>query len=115
MRSDRATSNSWTELKNKSETIINSGKSSKMVDPDVTRQLLHAVQQINDSTTAATRPSRTEGSLTRNSGIIPGAIAATVFIAFLLALYAVLWKCMVSPPQRKHSKVRVRVQQRNSV
>ncbi|XP_050931199.1 uncharacterized protein sb:cb288 isoform X2 [Lates calcarifer] len=98
MRSDRATSNSWTELKNKSETIINSGKSSKMVDPDVTRQLLHAVQQINDSTTAATRPSRTEGSLTRNSGIIP-----------------VLWKCMVSPPQRKHSKVRVRVQQRNSV
>lgn len=29
-----------------------------------------------------------------------GAIAATVFIAFLLALYAVLWKCMVSPPQR---------------
>lgn len=29
-----------------------------------------------------------------------GAIAATVFIIFLLALYAVLWKCMVSPPKR---------------
>ncbi|XP_035854846.1 uncharacterized protein sb:cb288 isoform X3 [Sander lucioperca] len=47
---------------------------------------------------------------------LEGAIAATVFIAFLLALYAVLWKCMVSPPpQRKHSKVRMRVKQRTSV
>lgn len=32
--------------------------------------------------------------------VLLGAIAATVFIAFILALYAVLWKCMVSPPQR---------------
>lgn len=29
-----------------------------------------------------------------------GAIAATLFIGLLLLLYAVLWKCMVSPPQR---------------
>lgn len=28
------------------------------------------------------------------------AIAATLFIAFILALYTVLWRCMVSPPQR---------------
>ncbi|XP_051279681.1 uncharacterized protein sb:cb288 isoform X1 [Dicentrarchus labrax] len=88
----------------------------KMVDPDVpTWQLLHTVQQRNVTTAAATRPSQTDDSLTKSSGIIPGAIAATVFIAFLLALYAVLWKCMVSPPQRKHSKVRVRVHQRTSV
>ncbi|XP_044051063.1 uncharacterized protein sb:cb288 isoform X2 [Siniperca chuatsi] len=86
-----------------------------MVHPDLLpRQLLQTVQQRNGSTTTAT-PSRTEDSSTRSSGIIPGAIAATVFIAFLLALYAVLWKCMVSPPQRKHSKVRVRLQQRTSV
>lgn len=32
--------------------------------------------------------------------VLLGAIAASVFIAFLLVLYAVLWKCMVSPPQR---------------
>ncbi|XP_039659475.1 uncharacterized protein sb:cb288 isoform X3 [Perca fluviatilis] len=82
----------WTEVKNKSKTVIGNGNSSEMGDPDLTRQLLHTVQQRN------------------------GAIAATVFIAFLLALYAVLWKCMVSPPpQRKHSKVRMRVKQRTSV
>nr|XP_046243967.1 uncharacterized protein sb:cb288 isoform X2 [Scatophagus argus] len=87
-----------------------------MVDPDLlTRQLLHTVQQRNGSTAAATPPSHAEDSLGKSSGIIPGAIAATVFISFLLALYAVLWKCMVSPPKRKHSKVRVRVQQRTSV
>ncbi|KAG7221400.1 hypothetical protein INR49_017276 [Caranx melampygus] len=81
----------WTEVNNKSKSVVDNGNSSKMVDPDLTQQLLHAVQQSN------------------------GAIAATVFITLLLALYAVLWKCMVSPPQRKHSKVRVRVQQKDSV
>ncbi|XP_040010253.1 uncharacterized protein sb:cb288 isoform X3 [Xiphias gladius] len=94
----------WTEAKYKNKTVVGIGNSSKMVDPDLALQLLHAVQQRNGSTGAATRPSFTEESLTRSSGIIPGAIAATVFIAFLLALYAVLWKCMVSPPQRKHRK-----------
>ncbi|XP_070690319.1 uncharacterized protein [Pempheris klunzingeri] len=108
----------WREVKNRSRRSTRNGNNSKMIDPDLlTRQLLHTVEQGNGSTAAATRPSRTEDSLTRTSGIIPGAIAATVFIAFLLALYAVLWKCMVSPPppQRKHSKVRVRVQQGTSV
>nr|XP_055024493.1 uncharacterized protein sb:cb288 [Misgurnus anguillicaudatus] len=37
----------------------------------------------------------------RTSGIIPGAIAGAVFIGFLLALYAVLWKCMVTQPKRR--------------
>ncbi|XP_068995046.1 uncharacterized protein [Embiotoca jacksoni] len=103
------------EVKNKSKTVTSDGNSSRMVDPDLRGQLLHTVQQRNVSTAAATRPSWAEDSLTRSSGIIPGAIAATVFIAFLLGLYAVLWKCMVSPPPRKQSKVRVRVQQRTSV
>ncbi|XP_041793520.1 uncharacterized protein sb:cb288 [Chelmon rostratus] len=115
MKADRTASKMWTEVKNKSMTAVSEGNSSKMVDLDLlTGQLSHTVQQRNGSTAAATRPSRTEESLTATSGIIPGAIAATVFIAFFLALYAVLWKCMVSPPQRKHSKVRVRVQQRTS-
>ncbi|XP_054467246.1 uncharacterized protein sb:cb288 isoform X2 [Anoplopoma fimbria] len=82
-----------------------------MVDPDLTPQLLNTVQLRN----ATTHPSHPEDSLTSSSGIVPGLIAATVFIAFLLALYAVLWKCMVSPPQRKHSKVRMRVKQRTSL
>ncbi|KAM9360856.1 uncharacterized protein ABDE67_001484 [Symphorus nematophorus] len=116
MKSDRTASKMWTEVQNKSRTATSNSNSSKMVDPDLlTRQLLHTVQQRNGSTAAATHPSYTEDSLTSSSGIIPGAIAATVFIAFLLGLYTVLWKCMVSPPQRKHSKVRVRVQQSTSV
>ncbi|KAM8885920.1 uncharacterized protein AB9W97_013297 [Spinachia spinachia] len=88
-----------------------------MVEPDVTLQLLHTVHLRNGSNAASTRPSLTEEPFTstRSSGIVPGAIAATVFIALLLALYAVLWKCMVSPPRRKHSKVRVRVKHRTPV
>ncbi|XP_041642425.1 uncharacterized protein sb:cb288 isoform X2 [Cheilinus undulatus] len=106
----------WTGVENKSRTLTRDGNSSKMVDPDLrTWQLLHTLPQRNGSTAASTHSSHSEDSLTRNSGIIPGAIAATLFIAFLLALYAVLWKCMVSPPQRKHRKVRVRVKQRSSV
>ncbi|KAM9474892.1 uncharacterized protein Hap1MRO34_010841 [Clarias gariepinus] len=40
----------------------------------------------------------------KRSGIIPGMIAAGIFIILLLALYAVLWKCMVSPPKRGKKK-----------
>lgn len=64
-------------------------------------------EQRNEST-AIPRPSYTEDPQPRGSGIIPGAIAAAVFIGFVLGLYAVLWKCMVSPPQRKKRRVRVR-------
>ncbi|XP_074495380.1 uncharacterized protein LOC141769833 [Sebastes fasciatus] len=103
----------WTEVKNKSRTVTSNGNSSKMVDPDVTP--LDTVLQRNGSAAAATLPSHTDDSSTSRSGIIPGAIAATVFIVFLLALYAVLWKCMVSPPKRKHRKKRVRVKQRTTV
>ncbi|KAG9488784.1 hypothetical protein GDO78_005006 [Eleutherodactylus coqui] len=38
------------------------------------------------------------------SGLIPGLIAAGIFIMFLLCLYAILWKCMVSRPQKKQKK-----------
>ncbi|MCJ8735370.1 hypothetical protein PDJAM_G00246050 [Pangasius djambal] len=40
----------------------------------------------------------------KHSGIIPGMIAAGIFIILLLALYAILWKCMVSPPKRGKRK-----------
>ncbi|KAM9858041.1 uncharacterized protein ACBR49_020097 [Aulostomus maculatus] len=99
----------WTENENSFD------NSSKMVDPDLTWRALH-VQHTNGSTAASTHPSGTEESLSgSSSGIVPGVIAAAVFITFLLTLYAVLWKCMVSPPQRKRRKVRVRPQPRTSV
>ncbi|TNN40490.1 hypothetical protein EYF80_049348 [Liparis tanakae] len=102
----------WTVVENKSETAT--GNRSEAAAPDVTLPLLHPVQ-LNGSTAAATHPSGPENSSTSRSGIIPAALAATVFIALLLALYAVLWKCMVSPPRRKHSKLRVRVKRKTSV
>ncbi|KAF7694920.1 uncharacterized protein sb:cb288 [Silurus meridionalis] len=40
----------------------------------------------------------------KRSGIVPGVIAAGIFICFLLALYTALWKCMVSPPRRGKRK-----------
>ncbi|XP_047446982.1 uncharacterized protein sb:cb288 [Mugil cephalus] len=102
------------ETKHDSSTFYNPGNGSKMVDPDLRVQLLHIDQQRNVSTAAVTHPS-SEDSIVAPNGIIPGLIAATVFITFLLALYAVLWKCMVSPPRRKHSKLRVRVHPGTSV
>ncbi|KAG7489736.1 hypothetical protein JOB18_019180 [Solea senegalensis] len=68
MKSENTSSQMWTEVKNNSDTR----NSSKMVDPDLPRQLLHAVQQRNGSTTAVTHPSSTEEPLTQSSGIIPG-------------------------------------------
>ncbi|XP_067879154.1 uncharacterized protein sb:cb288 [Heterodontus francisci] len=35
-----------------------------------------------------------ESTVARQSGIVPGIVAAAIFIAFLLGLYTVLWKCM---------------------
>ncbi|XP_043542726.1 uncharacterized protein sb:cb288, partial [Chiloscyllium plagiosum] len=40
--------------------------------------------------------SANESSPARQSGVAPGFAAAAIFISFLLALYAVLWKCMSS-------------------
>ncbi|KAL4635988.1 hypothetical protein GN956_G13166 [Arapaima gigas] len=47
-----------------------------------------------------------------SSGIVPGLIAAALFIAFLLALYAMLWKCMVSQHNRKGAMRRVKMRRR---
>ncbi|XP_051896744.1 uncharacterized protein sb:cb288 isoform X2 [Pristis pectinata] len=45
------------------------------------------------------------------NGIIPGMIAATIFIVFLLGLYTILWKCMSFQTKRHRgsgrSKLRV--------
>ncbi|XP_061672086.1 uncharacterized protein sb:cb288 [Syngnathoides biaculeatus] len=101
----------WTEAQNDSKLVPDGvDNTSEMVDPDLTWQAL----QRNGSTAAAVRPSSTEDALNTSNGIIPGAIAAAMFITMLLGLYAVLWKCMVSPPQRKRRKIRARLQQRTS-
>lgn len=88
---------------------------SKVVDPDMTWPRVNTAPLRNAGSAAATHPAFTEGSQTGTSGIVPALFAAALFITFLLALYAVLWKCMVSPPQRKKSNWRVRLQQRTTV
>ncbi|KAM4615738.1 uncharacterized protein ACJ7VT_008756 [Polymixia lowei] len=103
----------WTEVQNKTKILLRDGNTLKMEKADQARswQHLNTVPQRNGSTAAATHPSCTEDCFSRGNGIVPGAIAAAVFITFLLSLYAVLWKCMVSPPQRKKRKVRIRERQ----
>ncbi|XP_077378561.1 uncharacterized protein LOC144019400 [Festucalex cinctus] len=114
MTSDHQVSKMWTEAQNKSKFPHNRiFNNSEIVDPHLTWQALPVLQR-NGSTAAAARPSSTEDALNTSNGIIPGAIAAAMFIAMLLGLYAVLWKCMVSPPQRKRRKARARIQQRTT-
>ncbi|KAL0979151.1 hypothetical protein UPYG_G00181380 [Umbra pygmaea] len=97
----------WTEVKNQTKIVFREGNTSEKTDPTHT-WVLSSAQQSNGSqgSTAIPYPAHTE-PMARGSGIIPGAIAAALFISFLLALYTVLWKCMVSPPQRLRKRVRV--------
>ncbi|XP_055080302.1 uncharacterized protein sb:cb288 isoform X2 [Periophthalmus magnuspinnatus] len=87
---------------------------SEVVDPDLTWQSFSPVHLRNGSTAAVTHSSVTEESET--SGIVPALVAAALFITLLLALYAVLWKCMDSKvPQRKKSKRRVSMRRMDTV
>ncbi|XP_059379959.1 uncharacterized protein sb:cb288 [Carassius carassius] len=60
-------------------------------------------------------PTIAETAMNRESGIIPGAIAAAVFIGFLLALYAALWKCMVKQPGRRKKRARPKAREHRSL
>ncbi|KAM4748112.1 uncharacterized protein WCC33_005582 [Rhinophrynus dorsalis] len=40
------------------------------------------------------------------SGLVPGLIAASIFIMFLLCLYTILWRCMVSQAHRQAKRHR---------
>ncbi|XP_075994711.1 uncharacterized protein LOC142989172 [Genypterus blacodes] len=102
MKTEGRTAEMRPDERNKSTSVSSGGNSSEMAEAQLAWTL-----QRNASTPS---PSHTEESLVRGNGIIPGAVAAAVFIAFLLALYAVLWKCMVSPPQRKRRTMRGRLQ-----
>lgn len=97
----------WTEVRNGSST-------DKPQDHNITQIISPAFSWLPHSSErngsiTATPPAHDERPVDRTSGIIPGAIAAAVFIGFLLALYSVLWKCMGRQPKRRkrrRSKVR---------
>lgn len=108
----------WTESDVMNRSVSSNRNVSKVDDPDLTWLRLNPVPLRNAGSTAgsiAAHNTITEDSVSGSSGIVPAIVAAALFITFLLTLYAVLWKCMVSPPQRKKSKLRVRVQQKNTV
>ncbi|XP_034152595.1 uncharacterized protein sb:cb288 isoform X2 [Esox lucius] len=97
----------WSEVKNHTKIVFRGGNTSEGAVP--IHPWVHSTKQHSNgsqSSTANPPPSHMD-PLARGSGIIPGAIAAAVFIGFILALYTVLWKCMVSPPQRLRKRVRV--------
>ncbi|XP_069038501.1 uncharacterized protein [Lepisosteus oculatus] len=99
-------SNNWTLVKTEGNLV-------QSVLQDLAWDALSGAH-TNGSTPAMQFPHTqpTAGSeVVRGSGIIPGGIAAAVFISFLLALYAVLWKCMVAAPKRHEKKRKAKTQQ----
>ncbi|KAL4609544.1 hypothetical protein GN956_G23891 [Arapaima gigas] len=88
----------WMDVKNQTELLQLHRSSSQ----NAVSQLMGA--SVPNGSTASPHPSQTAPPVDRGSGIIPGGIAAAVFISFLLALYAMLWKCMGSAPKRKDKK-----------
>ncbi|KAJ8261105.1 hypothetical protein COCON_G00168280 [Conger conger] len=96
----------WEEVKNKTDFIGHGGNSSRGVLQELPWSSSTAVH--SNGSVATSHPSHTDPGDARGSGIIPGAIAAAVFISFLLVLYAVLWKCMVTTPRRREKKKKKR-------
>ncbi|KAG7476865.1 hypothetical protein MATL_G00087320 [Megalops atlanticus] len=92
------------EVKNKTDFSWHEGNSSQETLQEWPRASSPAAH--GNGSTATPHPSHTNHTLTRGSGIVPGAIAAAVFIGFLLVLYALLWKCMVKAPRRKEKTKR---------
>ncbi|KAJ8400103.1 hypothetical protein AAFF_G00401420 [Aldrovandia affinis] len=92
----------WEELKNNSDLIWHDGNSSQEVLQELPWGSVIAADR--NGSTSTSHPSHTDPTAGRGSGIIPGAMAAAVFISFLLVLYAVLWKCMGSSPQRREKR-----------
>ncbi|XP_064164662.1 uncharacterized protein sb:cb288 isoform X2 [Anguilla rostrata] len=92
----------WEEVKNKTDFIWHGGNFSQGVPQELPWGSVTAAH--SNGSTATSHPSHTDPGGARGSGIIPGAIAAAVFISFLLLLYAVLWKCMLTTPRRREKK-----------
>ncbi|XP_047011334.1 uncharacterized protein sb:cb288 [Ictalurus punctatus] len=80
-------------------TVLQRGNFSQVIPP--APAWLSLTSQRNGSLVASPAPI-TERP--KRSGIVPGLIAAGIFIMLLLALYTALWKCMVSPPKRGKRK-----------
>lgn len=99
----------WGELENKTDLWRHGNASLKVVSEQL---WVSVTDTLSNGSTPRPQAPGTGVPSERESGIVPGIIAAAVFISFLLALYAVLWKCMVTAPksfrQEKKKKRRER-------
>ncbi|XP_073674610.1 uncharacterized protein [Garra rufa] len=105
----------WTEVRNNNSSVHEEPQDhnlTQIVSP--VSSWLPPSSDRNGSVTASPPP-LAETPMNRESGIIPGAIAAAVFIGFLLALYAVLWKCMVKQPKRRKKRVSLKAREQRSL
>ncbi|XP_056319347.1 uncharacterized protein sb:cb288 [Danio aesculapii] len=104
----------WTEMRN------SSSSSEEPQDQNLT-QIVSPVSSwlpsnsYRNGSVTDSKPPLAETPVSKQSGIIPGAIAAAVFIAFLLALYTVLWKCMISQPKRRKKRVSLKAHEQRSL
>ncbi|XP_061115719.1 uncharacterized protein sb:cb288 [Conger conger] len=97
----------WEELENTTGLRRDGNASRKFVS----EQPWVSVSDMLSNGSAHPQAPGTDAPSDSESGIVPGVIAAAVFISFLLALYAVLWKCMVTAPKRQEKKKRQRARE----
>ncbi|XP_067251291.1 uncharacterized protein sb:cb288 [Chanodichthys erythropterus] len=105
----------WTKVRNNNSSLHEEPQEhnlTQIVSP--VSSWLPSNSDRNGSVTASPPP-LAETPMNRESGIIPGAIAAAVFIGFLLALYAVLWKCMVTQPKRRKKRTSLKAREQRSL
>ncbi|KAJ8339484.1 hypothetical protein SKAU_G00362700 [Synaphobranchus kaupii] len=102
----------WEEVKNKTDFIWHDGNSSQGVLQELPWGSITAAH--SNGSIATSHPSHTDPAGARGSGIIPGGIAAALFISFLLVLYAMLWKCMVTTPRRREKKKKKKKKKKRS-
>ncbi|KAL2092503.1 hypothetical protein ACEWY4_012301 [Coilia grayii] len=92
----------WTESRNQSDFVLHDKNTSQGVLESP--PWMSSAAEQSTGTTVFPWHSHTKKPLEPGSGIVPGMTAAAVFIGFVLAIYALLWKCMVSPPRWKKKR-----------
>lgn len=96
----------WEDLENRTDLLQRDGNGSLKIVSE--QQLVSVPNTLSSGSTVGAPGPGSDTPVGSASGIVPGIIAAAVFISFLLALYAVLWKCMVTAPKRQEKRRRSR-------
>ncbi|CAM4715082.1 unnamed protein product [Leuciscus chuanchicus] len=104
----------WTEVRNYNNSSLHEEPQDQSLK-QIVSQVSSWLPFYSDRNGSASPPPLAETPVNRESGIIPGAIAAGVFIGLLLALYAVLWKCMGTQPKRRKKRTSLKAREQRSL